>query len=167
MRSAAVLPKAARPSAEQAMGQCACGTVRLEIDVPARWAWHDHSAASRLAQGCAYATYVGSWRSRFRILKGARSITRFADARTGATRSFCAKCGTPLLYERAHAPQMVNIPRALFATRTGREPLYHIGIQQQAEWIYKGESLVPLKGFPGVVWHRPVRRKRREPEGMF
>ena len=62
---------------------------------------------------------------------------------------------------------MVNIPRALFPTRTGREPLYHIGIQQQAEWIYRGEALVPLKGFPGVVWQRRVRRKRREPEGMF
>ena len=58
-------PKA---SAVQALGRCACGAVELEIDVPARWAWHDHSAASRLAQGCAYATYVGSWRSRFRIL---------------------------------------------------------------------------------------------------
>jgi len=149
------------------MGQCACGTVQLEIDVPARWAWHDHSAASRLAQGCAYATYVGSWRSRFRILRGARSITRFEDAKSGTARSFCAKCGTPLFYERGHSPQMVNIPRALIATRTGREPLYHIAIQQQAEWIYKGETLVPLKGFPGVVWQRPVRKKRRLPVAMF
>jgi len=167
MPSAMALPKAARKSAEQAMGQCACGTVQLEIDVPARWAWHDHSAASRLAQGCAYATYVGSWRSRFRILRGARSITRFEDAKSGTARSFCAKCGTPLFYERGHSPQMVNIPRALIATRTGREPLYHIAIQQQAEWIYKGETLVPLKGFPGVVWQRPVRKKRRLPVAMF
>jgi hypothetical protein len=164
---AATRPRAAKASAETATGQCACGTVRLEIGVPARWAWHDHTAASRLAQGCAYATYVGSWRSRFRILKGARSITRFEDAKTGGVRSFCAKCGTPLTYERAHAPQMVNVPRALFPTRTGREPLYHVGLREQAEWLYRGEALVPLKGFPGVMWHRPKRRKRGEPEGMF
>ena len=167
MRNATQHPKAARAPAEQALGRCVCGTVRLAIDVPARWAWHDHSAASRLAQGCAYATYVGSWRSRLRILQGSRSITRFTDAKAGTVRGFCAKCGTPIFYERAHSPQMVNIPRALFATRTGRQPLYHIGIHEQAEWIYKGDSLVPLKGFPGVVWQRPVRRKRREPEGMF
>src|SRR3569832_2160659 len=60
-----------------ARGQCACGKVRIEIDVPARWAWHDHSAASRRAHGAAYATYVGSWRSRFRITKGASGITRY------------------------------------------------------------------------------------------
>jgi hypothetical protein len=53
-----------------AAGQCLCGKVAFEIDVPARWAWHDHSAPSRRAHGAAYATYVGSWRKRFRITKG-------------------------------------------------------------------------------------------------
>ena len=60
----------AAPAAGTATGQCLCGKVAFEIDVPARWAWHDHSAASRRAHGAAYATYVGSWRKRFRITKG-------------------------------------------------------------------------------------------------
>ncbi len=96
--------------------------MRLEIEVPARWAWHDHSEASRLAQGCAYATYVGSWRSRFRVLKGQASIGRYKDAAAATARSFCKRCGTPLFYERARAPTMVNIPRALFESRAGRAP---------------------------------------------
>jgi hypothetical protein len=29
---------------------------------------------------------------------------------------------------------MVNIPRALFDSRTGREPLYHVAIQDSPEW---------------------------------
>ena len=85
--------------------------------MPARWAWHDHSAASRRAHGAAYATYVGSWRKRFRITKGKAAITRYEDKATKTARSFCASCGTPLIYERARSPHMVNIPRALF-----REP---------------------------------------------
>ncbi len=88
-------------------GQCLCGKVCFEIDVPARWAWHDHSAASRRAHGAAYATYVGSWRKRFRITKGKAAITR------------------------------------------------------------TGEPLVPLKGFPGVVWQRSKRKKRIDHDGMF
>ena len=32
-----------------AAGQCLCGKVAFEIDVPARWAWHDHSPSSRRA----------------------------------------------------------------------------------------------------------------------
>jgi hypothetical protein len=139
--------------------QCLCGKVRMEIDFPARWAWHDHSRASRIAQGAAYVTYVGSWRSRFRITNGMGDIARFEDGTQKTTRSFCVSCGTPLFYERAHSPQMVNIPRALFESGTGREPLYHIAIDQAPEWAYRGEKLGPLKGFPGVFWQRPIRRK--------
>ena len=32
---------------------------------------------------------------------------------------FCKRFCTPLFYERARSPHMVNIPRALFARRTG------------------------------------------------
>jgi hypothetical protein len=144
-------------------GQCLCGDIRIEIDFPARWAWHDHSAASRHAHGAAYATYVGSWRRRFRITRGQSKITQFEDAASGATRSFCARCGTPICYERARSPHMVNVPRALFKTRTGRQARYHIAIEQMPEWTYLGERLVALKGFPGVVWDRSKRKPRVPP----
>ncbi len=146
---------------EVAEGRCLCGRVRIEIGIPARWAWHDHSKGSRLAHGAAYATYVGCWRSRVRITKGEAALARFTEEDTGRIRSFCRHCGTPVLYERPHAPQMVNIPRALFETRTGREPLYHIAIEQAPEWTYRGEPLRPLKGFAGVVWTGPKRKKKR------
>lgn len=154
-------------SAGLASAQCLCGTVRIEIDVPARWAFHDHSAASRRAHGAAYATYVGSWRKRFRIVEGESAITRYEDKAGGTLRSFCARCGTPLFYERARSPHMVNIPRALFSGRTGRQPLYHLAIEELQEWAYAGEPLVPLKGFPGVVWQRSRKKKRLDREGMF
>jgi hypothetical protein len=145
-------------------GRCLCGAVQFEIGFPARWAWHDHSRASRQAHGAAYATYVGSWRKRFRVTKGDKDITRFEDpAKT--VRSFCARCGTPLFYERPRSPHMVNISRALFESRTGRQPLYHIGIQELQEWTYTGEPLVPLKGFPGVVWERSKKKKKRLADG--
>ncbi len=148
-------------------GQCVCGKVCIEIDFPAFWAWHDHSKATRHAHGAAYATYVGCWRSRVRITKGAAGVTRFEDKTTKTARSFCARCGTPLMYERGHSPQMINIPRALFEKRTGREPRYHIGIEEAPEWAYRLEKLVPLKGYPGVVWERPGRKKRVEMGGDF
>src|SRR5438874_13281369 len=84
-----------------AAGQCLCGKVCFEIDVPARWAWHDHSAASRRAHGAAYATYVGSWRKRFRITRGKSAIRRYEDKAAKTSRSFCAHCGTPRAYGRA------------------------------------------------------------------
>ena len=156
-----------RPERETADGACACGAVRVQIDVPAVWAWHDHSAASRLAQGCAYATYVGSWKSRFRILAGAQSLSRHEDAAAGTARSFCQLCGAPVMYERARSPKMVNLPRALFTTRTGREPRYHMFKDQMADWTWTGEALGPLKGYPGVLRERPRKTRRRDVDPMF
>ena len=62
---------------------------------------------------------------------------------------------------------MVNIPRALFRERTGRQPLYHIAIEELQEWAYTSEPLVPLKGFPGVVWQRSKKKKRASGEDPF
>ena len=160
------LPKPKNAGLKEIEGACVCGAVRVEIVVPAVWAWHDHSAGSRHAQGCAYATYVGSWKSRFQILEGGEQLTRYEDETTRTIRSFCARCGTPVLYERPRSPKMVNIPRALFQQRTGREPRYHMFLSEAADWTYLGEPLAPLKGYPGVMWERPKRRKKR-PEGIF
>jgi hypothetical protein len=154
--------KTTKTSDEVAEGQCVCGDVRIEIDYPGFWAWHDHSKSTQRAHGSAYATYVGCWKSRVRVMDGEARIARFEDKQTGAVRSFCVRCGTPIFYERARAPKMVNIPRAIFAGRTGREPRYHIGLHDTAEWEYRGEPLAPLKGYPGVMWERPRKKKLRD-----
>ena len=150
--------KRAFSNAAVVAGQCLCGAVRFEIDYPAFWAWHDHSRASRIAHGAVYATYVGTWRKRFRVTAGEAEIARHED-KAGGARSFCRTCGTPLIYERARSRHMVNIPRALFASRTGRQPLYHVGIDEMQDWAYTGAPLVPLKGYPGVVSERAKKKR--------
>jgi hypothetical protein len=134
----------------RAEGRCLCGAVVVEIGLPARWAWHDHSAATRRAHGAAYATYVGSWASKFRFLKGEDHLTHYEDKERGGVRSFCSSCGSPVAFRRNK--QNVNIPRALFTSGVAREPRYHIAIDELQEWTYLGEKLGPLRGFPGVVW---------------
>ena len=164
MRDVALRRKSKKPAKAArgtAAGHCLCGAVAIEIDLPAFWAWHDHGAASRRAHGAAYATYVGCWKSKVRVTKGAKSMARYEDKSNRTVRSFCGKCGTPLFYERPSGPRMVNIPRALFDTRTGREPRYHLNLADSPEWAYRQEPLAPLKGYPGVLIERP--RKKRKP----
>ncbi len=74
--------------------------------------------------------------------------------------TIAAPAGSHMIYERAHSPHMVNIPRALFHSCTGRQLLYHGGIEELQDRAYAGERLVPLKGFPGVVWERSGKKKR-------
>jgi hypothetical protein len=154
-------PAASNLPGRHVSGRCLCDAVELEIYFPDFWAWHDHSAASRPAHGAAYATYVGCWRKHARVAKGRRSIARFEDAKTGLTRSFCSRCDTPLLYEHKRSPHMVNIPRALFTSRTGREPRYHVAIEELQDWAYTGNRLVPLRAIPGSSWNARNRAAQR------
>jgi hypothetical protein len=55
---------------------------------------------------------------------------------------------------------LLQFPGALFSSRTGRQPLYHSAFSELRDWAYTGAPLFPLKGFPGIVWERPRRRKR-------
>ena len=164
MKKAKDAPKPRAKSGATASARCLCGAVELEIGVPVFWAWHDHSAPTRRAHGAAYATYVGCWKSRVRVIRGEASMAHYKDDATRSERNFCARCGTPLTYLRGHSPAMINIPRALIDGRTGREPLYHIAIEELQEWTYTGEKLGPLKGYPGVVWARRKGRKKVELE---
>lgn len=164
-RKVASEPKARRRLI--ARGACVCGTVRFEMDSPSVWAWHDHSRASRRAHGAAYATYVGTWKSRFRLLEGEEALTDYADPETGTLRRFCSRCGAPVVFQRPHAPKMLNIPRALFETGVGREPRYHLHVEETPEWAHRCAKLRPLKGYPGVLWEGSGRRAKDEGEGIF
>jgi hypothetical protein len=55
--------------------------------------------------------------------------------------------------------EWVNVPRALFGERTGREAKYHVAIEELQDWAYLGQPVGPLKGYPGVT----VEKSRKTP----
>lgn len=160
-------PKAKMRAAEVISGVCLCGGVEIETDAPVFWAWHDHSAGSRRAHGAAYATYVGCWKSKVRVARGEGLLARFEDETRKQVRTFCSRCGTPVMFTRGGSPKWVNIPRALFAGRTGREAKYHVAIDELQDWAYLGAPVGPLKGYPGVTVERVRKAPRAKDAGLF
>lgn len=160
MRKAEPRPKPAKVSTVQAQDGCVCGAVptchRAGLARPL--GRQPPRAGLRLCHLCRLQAQL------FRVLEGDNAIGRYENA---AGRSFCTRCGPPLFYKRARSPIMVNISRALFESRTGRKPCYQVPIHEMADWTSAGEPLAPLKRYPGVVWERPKRTKRRGPEPMF
>jgi hypothetical protein len=141
----------------ESIGRCLCGTVVLAIRVPAFWAWHDHAPATRKAHGAGYATYAGIWRKRLRLIQGEDALRRYCDPDSFEIRTFCETCGTPIFYERHHGAAMVNVPFGIFEGPVGREPIYLRRPEEIQDWLYLGEPVAPLKGYPGTF---RIRRKR-------
>ena len=140
--------RAARESEKSAKrshvtGRCVCGDVVIALDFPAFWAWHDHSSATRHAHGAAYATYVGAWKSRVRVLKGEARLACFENVETGTSRSFCRRCGTPIFYKRPHAPRWINIPRALFPGARGANRATILGLPKRPNGNIAANRLCP------------------------
>lgn len=160
-------PKPRLNTAEVLSAACLCGGVAIETDAPVFWAWHDHSQASRVAHGAVYATYVGCWKSKVRVRKGETLLSRFADEARGHVRTFCSRCGTPVMFTRSGSPKWVNIPRALFSGRTGREAKYHVAIEELQDWAYSGAPVGPLKGYPGVTVEKARKPKRPARASLF
>jgi len=85
-----------------------------------------------------------------RVTGGADVLAPFEDTERRQVRTFCSRCGTPVMFARGGSAKMVNIPRARVSERTGREAKYHVAIDQLQDWAYLGASVGPLKGYPGV-----------------
>jgi hypothetical protein len=142
-----------------ATGQCLCGKIQVEIAIPAFWAWHDHSRATRRAHGATYATYVGCWRSRVRVAKGKIQLAHFKDPVTGDERTFCSRCGTPVAYARARSPRMVRSRHC--AELCDRSRLLSHRNRSACKWRF--ESLAFRLGVRGSIWNRINRKPMDTP----
>jgi hypothetical protein len=122
---------------EAAEGGCQCGAVRFRIGLPPKWCAHCHCSTCRRAHGAAFVTWVGS--DRFELLSGGTELRRYQSS-PGATRSFCGRCGTMLLFESSRWPGEVHVTLAHLDSAEGLAPEAH------AYW----SSRVPWADLPGT-----------------
>ncbi len=71
------------------------------------------------------------------------------------------------MFTRKRSPKWVNVPRALFGERTGREAKYHVAIEELQDWAYLGQPVGPLKGYPGVSVEKTRKATRAKARGSL
>ena len=124
-----------------------------------------HRAAARMARPTPPMSAAGASAS---ASSKARLWSRATRTRRPAPRAVSVRPAARHCSTNAAARRTWSTSRArLFSGRTGRQPLYHIAIEELQEWAYTGEPLVPLKGFPGVVWQRSRKKRRAAGEDPF
>jgi len=118
-------------SGDSLTGGCLCGAVRYEISGLGESVSHCHCGMCRKASGAAFVTWLGVPHDMFRYSEGEPQIYKSSDA---ATRSFCAKCGSPLRFEYhgAHAHTHITVGSLDEPERVA--PQRHIWVNDRIAW---------------------------------
>lgn len=130
-------------------GSCYCGQVRFEATLPSRFCAHCHCNNCRRAHGAAFVTWVGFKDEQLRVVSGAESLGRFTTE-TGATRSFCKTCGTPLFYASPRWAGETHVALANVHDPIDREPGAHVYFDRHVPWLEFHDGLKRFGGESGT-----------------
>jgi hypothetical protein len=122
-------------------GGCLCGAVRLRAVLPPNWVAHCHCSMCRRAHGAGFVTWAGFPRDAVTIESGEGLLTRFQSS-SQATRSFCSRCGSMLLFQSGHWPDETHVTLASLDSAEGLEPQAHSYWGNRVRWAdWSGREL--------------------------
>jgi hypothetical protein len=128
-------------STQSVRGGCLCGAVRLCAALPPNWVAHCHCSMCRRAHGAGFVTWVGFPREAVTIETGVELLSRYKSS-AQATRSFCSRCGSTLLFESGHWPDEVHVTLANLDSAVGLEPQAHSYWRSRVPWAdWSGREL--------------------------
>lgn len=129
-------------------GGCLCGAVRYRISGLPRWVAHCHCSMCRRAQGAGFVTWFGVAAESF-VLEAGADVLRRHQSSPEATRSFCGRCGSPLLFQSGRWPGETHVTLASLDDPSGLEPQAHAYWSSRAAWIgWDGGDLKKVDPLP-------------------
>jgi hypothetical protein len=122
--------------------------VVFEVRLPSRFCAHCHCSTCRRAHGAAFVTWVGFESEQVRIVAGGDILRRYLTE-TGATRSFCSRCGSTLFFESPRWAGETHVARANIEGEIDRDPSGHFYVDHRASWWTIDDSLPQHGGESG------------------
>lgn len=120
------------------LGGCFCGHVRYEAGgVP----FHPtvcHCSMCRRVTGAPMVAWFTVPRTEYRLVAGAP--TRFASS-SGAERTFCPRCGTPLTFESNRYPEEIDVTTVSLDDPEAMPPADHTWTASQLRWVRLADDL--------------------------
>lgn len=112
-------------------GGCLCGAVRYRIEGPARSSSVCFCRSCRLASGAPSVAWFVVDLDQFALLSGTPASFQSSPP---VTRSFCARCGSPLSYQHADDPSAIELTTATLDDPRRFAPTREIWHSQRVDW---------------------------------
>ncbi|MEQ8484399.1 MAG: GFA family protein [Pseudomonadales bacterium] len=113
-------------------GSCLCGAVTYEVAGSALSLGHCHCHMCQKFHGAPFGSYVRVTASELRILTGAERVVEYRSS-PQVTRSFCGRCGSPLLFQ-VDGRSSVGVAAGSLDGDPGVRPSYQIWTASKAPW---------------------------------
>ena len=117
-------------------GGCLCGAVRFQVSGPPKWTAYCHCHSCRKHTGAPVSAYAGFEREQVRFTDGAP--TRYASS-PGASRGFCAACGSTLTYEGDRWPSELHFHIGAFDRPEDFAPSGEAFAEERLGWLHLAE----------------------------
>ena len=113
---------------------CECGMVSMQISDRINDFSHCHCSQCRRIHGSAFATFAGTSKAGFKILRGHDCLKSYNSSEK-YTRFFCKNCGSKLFIEITDEPDQIYFAMGLINDKPIDLPdAYHIYVGSKAFW---------------------------------
>ena len=128
-------------------GGCLCGSVRYEISGELFMAAYCHCSMCRKAHGSAFCPRSLVWAKDFCWVQGNDSVADY-NSSPGVHRTFCRRCGSPLIAFSDQYPTIFNLPLGTLDADPGIRPEAHWHVASKAPWFEITDGLPQYQEFP-------------------
>ncbi len=133
---------------EVVVGQCYCGEVQFEIELPVFGVIYCHCNMCRQSSGADYSTWVRVLSANFNIVNGADSVTEFTISEKN-TSHFCNQCGGTIYTSDSDYTDSVGVLRGVIHGDVGQLPIKHFFYDHRAPWVDVQDKLPRFGGDSG------------------
>jgi hypothetical protein len=129
-------------------GGCHCGAVRYKVSGEPQHVALCHCSDCRKSAGAPMVAWAAFAEDEFTLLQG--ELTVFNSSGT-ALRSFCAKCGTGIVYRNAeYLPGIVDIQAATLDNPDALPAGAHIQTAERIGWMASAHELPQFERYPSI-----------------
>lgn len=114
-------------------GSCLCGGIRYRIEGALQAIQVCHCGQCRKAQGAALATNIPVPAGHFHLVSGADLLSHY-ESSPGKIRSFCSRCGSPILSRRVADPGTVRVRAGTLDGELATRAVAHFHVGSKANW---------------------------------
>ena len=131
------------PADPASEGGCLCGAVRYRVLGDPRSSSVCFCRSCRLASGAPSVAWIVVQLDRFELLRGTLATIRSSS---DVTRSFCARCGTPIAYQHTDDPHAIELTTATLDDPQRFPPTWEIWHRHRVAWAASDASLPHFVG---------------------